>query len=88
MTMAAEAKKGGGGKPDLATLGGLLLAVGGIIGGFLLEGGNVGKMLAPTAAMIVLGGTLGAVMITTPLPILIRAARWAPCFRKAQPGGR
>ncbi|MFN0169626.1 MAG: flagellar motor protein [Bryobacteraceae bacterium] len=85
--MAAGAKKGGGGKPDLATLGGLLLAVGGIIGGFLLEGGSVGKMLAPTAAMIVLGGTLGAVMITTPLAVLIRAAKamGAVFFERTQP---
>ncbi len=28
--------------------------------------------------LIVLGGTLGAVMITTPLPILLRAAKQIP----------
>ena len=30
-------KKKGGGKPDLATIAGLVLAVGGIMGGLILE---------------------------------------------------
>jgi chemotaxis protein MotA len=58
---------------DLATLGGLLLAFGGILGGLILEGGKVQDVSQVTAAMIVLGGTLGAVMVTTPLPVLISA---------------
>ncbi len=71
---AATAKKtGGGGKPDLATLLGLIVAVGGIVGGMMLEGGNIKEILQPTAALIVFGGTLGAVMVTTPLEGLKRA---------------
>src|SRR2546426_6831038 len=61
-------------KPDLATIGGLVLAVGGILGGLLLEGGSIRDVAQITAALIVLGGTLGAVMVTTPLPVLVRAA--------------
>ena len=70
--MAAEGKKKkGGGKPDLATIGGLLLAAGGILGGLILEGGKVQDVSQVTAAMIVLGGTIGAVMVTTPMNVLI-----------------
>jgi chemotaxis protein MotA len=60
---------------DFATWGGLALAVGGILGGLLLEGGKVQDVSQVTAAMIVLGGTIGAVMVTTPLPVLLSAAR-------------
>ena len=60
---------------DKATFGGLLLAVGGIVLGLLLEGGNLGQVLQPTAAMIVFGGTLGAVLIQYPLAVVINAFR-------------
>ncbi len=65
----------GGAKPDFATIGGLLLALGGIAGGFLLEGGRLQDIAQITAAVIVFGGTIGAVMVTTPFPVLIRAAK-------------
>src|ERR1700729_1877782 len=63
-------------KPDFATLGGLLLAAGGILGGLLIEGGKLTDITQVTALMIVLGGTIGAVMVTTPLKTLIRAAKY------------
>jgi len=63
-------KGGAKAKPDLATLGGLALAIGGIVGGLLLEGGKMRDITQFTAAMIVLGGTFGAVMVTTPLGVL------------------
>lgn len=62
-------------RPDIATLAGLLLAAGGILGGLVLEGGKVTDITQVTALMIVLGGTIGAVMVTTPLSVLIRAAK-------------
>jgi len=69
------AKKSGGGKPDLASLGGLLLALGGILGGLVMEGGKVRDVAQVTAAIIVLCGTVGAVMVTTPMHTLIGAVR-------------
>jgi chemotaxis protein MotA len=68
-------KKAAGAKPDVATFAGLLLAVGGILGGLLLEGGKLQDVAQITAAIIVLGGTLGAVMVTTPLHVLLGAAK-------------
>ena len=62
-------------KPDLATLGGVLLALGGIVGGLLLEGGKLRDITQLTAALIVLGGTFGAVMVNTPLHVLQGAVK-------------
>jgi chemotaxis protein MotA len=62
-------------RPDVATLGGLILAFGGILGGLLMEGGKLRDVSQITAALIVLGGTAGAVMISTPMYILLAAAR-------------
>ncbi len=39
----------------------------------MLEKGKIQDVAQVTAAMIVLGGTLGAVLVTTPLPVLLRA---------------
>jgi chemotaxis protein MotA len=60
---------------DKASLGGVVLAVGGILAGLLLEGGNMRQILQPTAAMIVFGGTLGAVMLQFPLATIMLAFR-------------
>lgn len=71
----AEKTKGGGSKPDIATFVGLLLAVGGIVGGLLLEGGKITDIIQYTAALIVFGGTIGAVMVATPLPVFLGATK-------------
>ncbi len=62
-------------RPDIATLGGLMLAAGGILGGLVIEGGKLTDIAQVTALMIVLGGTIGAVMVTTPLKTLLRAGK-------------
>src|SRR3989442_8538382 len=74
-------------KVDLATLGGLALGVGGIVGGLILEGGNVREIMAPTALLIVLGGTMGAVMVSTPFSVLRGGMRslGSVFFEKSQP---
>ena len=61
-------------RPDLATIGGLTLALAGTLGGLILEKGKVQDVAQVTAALIVLGGTLGAVMVTTPIGVLLSAA--------------
>jgi chemotaxis protein MotA len=60
---------------DKSSLTGIVLAIGGILAGLLLEGGNLRQILQPTAAMIVFGGTLGAVMLQFPLPVVLQALR-------------
>lgn len=60
---------------DKSSLSGIVLALGGIIAGLLLEGGNFRQILQPTAAMIVFGGTIGAVMLQFPMPVVRSAFR-------------
>jgi len=60
---------------DKSSLTGIVLAIGGILAGLLLEGGNLRQIVQPTAAMIVFGGTLGAVMLQFPLPVVLQAVR-------------
>jgi chemotaxis protein MotA len=81
------AKSKGGSRPDLATLLGLLLAIGGILAGLILEGGKIKDVGQFTAALIVLGGTLGAVMVTTPMSTVLGAAKrlGAVLFEKREP---
>jgi chemotaxis protein MotA len=63
------------GKLDVSTVAGIVLALAGIVGGLILEGGRFSDVSSITAAMIVVAGTLGAVMITTPMPQLMKAGR-------------
>ena len=58
---------------DKGSIGGVFLAVAGIIAGLLIEGGNIGQILQPTAALIVFGGTMGAILLQFPLPVVIAA---------------
>ena len=57
------------------------------MGGLVMDGGKVADVKQVTAAMIVFGGTLGAVMLTTPLEVLLGAARriGSIFFERAQP---
>jgi chemotaxis protein MotA len=75
MADAKKAAKSGGRKPEIASLLGLLFGVGGVLGGLILEGGKLSDIIQFNAAVIVFGGTLGAVLVTTPLGALIRAAK-------------
>jgi chemotaxis protein MotA len=64
-------------RPDFSTLAGIAIALTGILGGLLLEKGSILDIAQATAAMIVLGGTFGAVLVSTPLPVVLRALRAA-----------
>lgn len=59
----------------MATFAGIALALGAILGGLVLEGGQIADIAQVTAALIVLGGTLGAVMVSTPQRTLLGAMR-------------
>ncbi len=60
---------------DILTLLGLLIGFGAIIGGNILEGGHTSSLLQLTAGLIVLGGTVGAVLVQTQLPVFIRSLK-------------
>ena len=60
---------------DWGTLAGLILAFGGIAAGLMLEGGSLYEIVQPTAALIVLGGTLGATLVAQSFPVVCVAAK-------------
>ena len=63
---------------DFLSLVGVAIALGAIIGGNILEGGHTESLLQLTAFLIVIGGTLGAVMLQTPLTTFMRSIQIAP----------
>jgi chemotaxis protein MotA len=60
---------------DIASIGGIALAILGILAGMMIEGGSIAQITQPTAAMIVFGGTIGAVMLQFPLNIFLAALK-------------
>lgn len=52
---------------DITTILGLLVGIGGILLGQVMEGGHVGSIMQLTAALIVFGGTIGAVLVNAPM---------------------
>jgi len=64
-----------GQKLDLASVGGLVVAIGGVLAGLILDGGKAQELVQKNAAIIVFGGTIGAVMLTNSMAVLGRAVR-------------
>lgn len=58
---------------DLTSLLGPIVSLGMILVGLLLEGGHISSVIQLTAAMIVLGGATGALMVAYPMPDMIFA---------------
>jgi len=70
---------------DKLALGGFLLAVVAVAGGFVLEGGSLSTLLHLPAFFIVIGGTVGAVMLQTPLDQFRQGIKMLPwVFRPDQ----
>lgn len=64
---------------DKISIIGLGLGLAAILVGQVLEGGHLASLVQPTAFLIVIGGTLGAVMLQSPLPVFMngmRMVRW------------
>ncbi len=60
---------------DILTVIGMVLGFGAIIGGNILEGGHTDSLMQGTAFLIVGGGTVGAVLVQTPIPVFIRSLK-------------
>lgn len=60
---------------DFSSLLGIAIALAGIFGGLLLEGGHAGSILQGAAFLIVLGGTVGAVMVQNSARVFLRGVR-------------
>ena len=55
---------------DITTIAGIILGLGCVLFGQWLEAGHVGSIVQLTAGVIVVGGTVGAVVTQFPLPEL------------------
>jgi len=60
---------------DFLTIIGLIVGVSAILVGQQLEGGAISTLINGPAALIVIGGTLGAVMLQSPVMIFVRAIK-------------
>jgi chemotaxis protein MotA len=64
---------------DKISVAGLTLGIVTILLGQVLEGGHIASLVQPTAFLIVMGGTLGAVMLQSPLPVFmmgLKMGKW------------
>jgi chemotaxis protein MotA len=62
---------------DILSMVGIMVALVAILGGNILEGGHTSSLVQLTAFVIVGGGTLGAVMVQTPIRTFVRAMKIA-----------
>lgn len=62
---------------DILSVVGIFMALVAILGGNVLEGGHISSLIQLTAFVIVGGGTLGAVMVQTPIGTFVRSMKIA-----------
>ena len=60
---------------DLLSIFGIVLGFGAVLVGQQLEGGHIGSLINGPAILIVVGGTVGAAMLQSPMPIFVRSLR-------------
>lgn len=63
---------------DALSIIGIIIALSAILGGNVLEGGHTGSLVQLTAFLIVIGGTLGAIMLQTPFKVFFRSMKMFP----------
>lgn len=64
---------------DVISILGLVIGLAAILGGQVLEGGHLSSLIQPTAFVIVMGGTFGAVMLQSPFATFMQGmamAKW------------
>ena len=65
---------------DILSIIGLIVGFGAILGGQFLEGGHIASLINGPACLIVLGGTVGAVMLQSPVGVFMSSLKmmlWA-----------
>jgi chemotaxis protein MotA len=67
---------------DIASVIGTLLGLIAIVGGQVLEGGHIGQIVQGTAALIVFGGTFGAMLVSFPVQDIKKAILLIPLIYK------
>ncbi len=70
---------------DIATIGGLIIGIGAVVVSFIMEGGNLNSIVQPPAMLIVIGGTIGATVITTSIGTISRVPSFLKLAFTSQP---
>jgi chemotaxis protein MotA len=65
---------------DISVIIFMIFGVMSIFVGYMIEGGSAGALFGLTAAIIVFGGTIGAVGLSFPMDILKRIPKFLKCF--------
>ena len=60
---------------DFLSIIGVIVAFAAVIGGNWLEGGHIDSLINGPALIIVLGGSIGAILLHTPVPVFMRSMR-------------
>ena len=60
---------------DVLSIAGIVLGFGAVLVGQQLEGGHIGSLINGPAILIVVGGSVGAAMLQSPMPIFVRSLR-------------
>jgi len=60
---------------DILSIVGLIVGFGSILGGQVLEGGHFGSLVNGPACLIVVGGTVGAVMLQVPVKVFMSSLK-------------
>ncbi|MCW8945577.1 MAG: flagellar motor protein [Sedimenticola sp.] len=69
---------------DYLSIVGVIIALVAILGGNALEGGEIGALANGPALVIVFGGTVGAIMLQTPMSVFLHALRSAGSVFKSK----
>lgn len=70
---------------ELGVIIGLVIALVGVIGGNIMEGGSVGSLISPSAMLIIFGGTIGATMVSVGFKnFLLLPKLFAAVLKKSQ----
>lgn len=51
---------------------GVLIVIGAVLGGYVMEGGEIGVLIQPAELVIILGAALGTMIIATPIKVIIQ----------------
>ncbi len=58
---------------DITSILGIIFGIAAVLGGQVLEGGHISSIIQPTAFIIVMGGTMGAILLSFPAKDLLGA---------------
>ncbi len=64
---------------------GMLVVIGAVIGGFLMEHGKLLVLMQPAELLIIGGAAVGTLLVANPLPVVIKVAKYAIAVLKPSP---